>query len=356
MIGSSLYPPCFSPKGSRKNDFTFLHPTFRYSGAMPEMRTVRRHGRAPATLSMLFALTLCGALCHATTARAVDAQQVRQLLRVRPGATCLSSERLAREVEQWLYDEEIATDVTIVVEGSAKDPRSAVLRVVRAGRTLAHRAFEPGPAGCDRLQAAVGLAIALALKASMVDELAQPLGDDPVARAYGWSLSAASIGTYQVLPGFAPGLGLAAHWALGPRVAFRFGAVGVRAFDAELERSGGRFDATLIAGRCDACVRAMLTTGLRAQACAGVLGGGLSASGNDFANARTSVVAWFAFANAAGLELELSTHWSLTLDFSVAFPFHGVRIGIEDSDGTEVDGQSLDRAGFALEIGPMYNF
>jgi len=285
---------------------------------------------------------------------------LEQLLRVRPGATCLSGERLASQVEQWLHDEEISTDVNVVVQGSNTDPRSAVLHVMRAGRTLAHRAFEPGPARCDYLHAAIGLAIAIALKASLVDEIAQPLPEDPKELAYGWSLSAESLGTYQKLPGFAPGIGLAVHRGLGPNVALRFGVLGVRAFDADMERKQLHFDASLIAARCDVCARAMPFDGLYVQMCAGLLGGALyaqgTAQGTDSEYPVSSIVPWFAFANSAGLRLDLSTHWSLTLDISVAFPFHAVRITVEDFNGTEVDRQSLARAGFALGIGPMYNF
>jgi hypothetical protein len=198
------------------------------------------------------------------------------------------------------------------------------------------------------LHAAVGLALALSLKTLPPDP--------PEAPASRWSLSAAFVGTYQVLPNFAPGLDLAAHWAPVPNVAFRVGALGNAAFDAELKRDIGRVDATLVAARPDVCLRFTLIDDLHAHACAGVLAGALYIRGTDFKTAHSSVVPWVAFANAVGLELDLSTHWSIALDFSVAFLFHDVRIRIEDISGAEVDGQSLDRAGFALGIGPMYNF
>jgi len=53
------------------------------------------------------------------------------------------------------------------------------------------------------------------------------------------------------------------------------------------------------------------------------------------------------FANAVGLQLELSTHWSLTLDFTPVFPLRHVGIRIGNSCGKEDDGQSLAKAGFA---------
>lgn len=315
---------------------------------MSENRTERRRSRTPAYVSMLFALPLCGALWYPNAAWAVNAQQVKRLLRVRPGATCLTSERLARQVEQRMPDEDIPADISIIVEGSATDPRSAVLNVVRGGQTLAHRDFEPGPARCDYLEAAVGLAIALALKALPPDD------SEPNAR--GWSLSAACLGTYQLLPGFAAGLDLAAHWAPVTNVVFRFGALGNMEFDAELESDVGHFDATLIAARVDACLHFVPTDGLHVQACGGMLSGGLYVRGTDFPNPRSSVFPWTALANAVGLQVDLSTHWSLALDFSIVFLLHEVRIRVEDFSGREVDGQSFSRASFALGFGPMYNF
>jgi len=245
-------------------------------------------------------------------------------------------------------DEDIPRDITIVVEGSATDPHSAVLNVVRGGQTLAHRDFEPGPMRCDYLEAAVGLAIALSLKALPPDE------SEPSAR--GWSLSAACLGTYRLLPGFAAGLDLAAHWALDTNVVLRFGALGNMAFDAELERNIGRFDATLAAMRLDGYLHVAPTNALHVQACTGVLGGALYIRGSDFRNPRYAVFPWTALANVVGLQLDLSTHWSLSLDFSALFLLHQVRIRVEDYRGAEVDGQSFSRSSFALGFGPMYNF
>lgn len=312
---------------------------------MSENRTERRRERRPTHVLIHFALLLCGALSYPATARAVDAQQVKRLLRVQPGATCLSAERLALQVEKRMPDEEIPTDITIVVEGSTTDPRGAILYIVRGGQTLAHRDFDPGPARCEYLEAAVGLAIALSLRAL-----------PPKPNTRGWSLSAACLGTYRMLPGFASGLDLAAHWAFNTNVVLRLGALGNMAFDADLERNIGRVDATFIAARLDACLNVAPTDGLHVRVCAGMLSGAVYIRGTDFSNPRSAVFPWTALANAVGLQLDLSTHWSLTLDFSVAFLLHEVRIGVEDFSGTEVDGQSFSRASFALGFGPMYNF
>src|SRR5262245_42380520 len=99
--------------------------------------------------SWLHLLPLCVALAQSPSARATDAPQIEQRLRVQPGATCLTASRLAAEVERLLDGARIADDFVFFVDGSASDPQSAYLRVVRAEGTVAQRAFEPGPARCS---------------------------------------------------------------------------------------------------------------------------------------------------------------------------------------------------------------
>ncbi|HEX2678634.1 MAG TPA: hypothetical protein VHM19_18405 [Polyangiales bacterium] len=313
---------------------------------------MRSRAAHPLTLAAL----LLGVLSCATPARALEAKPLRQVLRVRAGATCLSTDSLAPLVEQWLQADTVRSDVTIVVDGSASDPRSARLRVVREGQTLSHRAFEPGPARCESLQAAVSLAIALALKASLLDELGEPLPDDPAARLQGWSLSAAGMATYALLPAPAPGLELGARLALAPAVVLRFGVLGVGAFGVAFEHSAASFDSILVAARADACARIQLTGSLRARACSGLLGGPLYARGRGVEGAQSSVVGWIAWANGLGLDLELGEHWSLGFDFSLALPLHRVRIGIDDSSGKSLASQALAVAGYAASLGPLYRF
>ncbi len=289
-------------------------------------------------------------------ALAATANDLRSILRVQRGASCLREEQLAAEVEQWLYDEPPQVDVAIIVVGSSVDARSVRLRVVREGRTLAHRAFEPGPERCDHLHAAVGLSIALILRASLMDELGQPLPDDPAARERDDSLWVAVAINHDLLPGISPGLQLGAELALGRHAAIRFGALGTATMRREFERKLAGFDGGIIAARSDLCTRARATSSLRWGACAGLLGGVLYVTGVDVARAKSSTVVWMAFANTIGLDFELSERWSLGLELSLLFPLRQVRIGIDDARGAEVDGVSLARLASVLSIGPAYHY
>ena len=284
----------------------------------------------------------------------LDSAQLAQLLRVRAGATCLSAEDLAPLVEQWVYDEPLPRDLLVEVEGSASDPHSANFRVVSAGRTIAHRAFDPGPPRCEHLQAAISLAIALALKVSLLDGLGEALPDDPGAAA--WSLTAAGLASHRVLPEFAPGFELRAQYEFGPLWALRLSAFGLLAQTIALERTAVSFDAALLAGRIDVCVRGALTSALYARVCAGLAGGALYAQGHGSASTRSATLAWFAFANAVALGVSISEHWSLELEFSLTVPLRRLRVRVDDSRGRELDGRSLAALGFILGIGPSYRF
>jgi hypothetical protein len=285
-----------------------------------------------------------------------DADDIRELLRVQAGATCLGAEALAEQVQQWLHDSPIADDVEIAVVGSPTDPRVVRIRVLQDGRVIAHRAFEPGPARCSHLQAAVGLAIALSLKASLVEELGEPLPDDPASRSRGWALAVGSLGTYRVLPELAPGLSVAARYAVGEHVLLRLGLVGVATFDVRLDERRGSFDAALPAARVDACARSRLAGPMHGSACVGLLGGALYVRGADVPTPTSETVAVIAFANAAELELELSERWSLSLELTMTFLLHRVEVGLQDAQGTRVGTRGLPSPGYGLGVGPVCYF
>jgi len=301
-----------------------------------------RTGRGRGWLCLL---PLWVVLAHASPARAADAERIRRQLRVEPGATCLTAGRLAAEVAQLRGDAPLADDFVFFVDGSASDPRSAYLRVVRQEGVVAQRAFEPGPARCSHLHAAVALAIALAIKAD--HEEAPEVDRD-------WSLSGAGLWTYRLLPQFAPGVELSVRRAFGEHVLVRAGALGVLAFGARLEPLPGTFDATLVAARAEGCGRAKLVSSLHGGACVGMLGGMLHVAGDDVANAMSSTVPWIALSGALDFEFALAERWSLLLGLSASFLLHRVQVGFETTSGAQGESRELDRFGFALAIGAAY--
>ena len=301
-----------------------------------------RTGRGRGWLCLL---PLWVVLAHAGSARAADAGQIRRQLRVAPGATCLTVERLLVEVQQLLDDAPVADDFVFFVDGSASDPRNVYLRVVRQEGVVAQRAFEPGPARCSHLHAAVALAITLAIKAEN-DEAPEVIRE--------WSLSGAGLWTYRLLPQFAPGAELSVRRTFGEHLLVRAGALGVVAFGARLESLPGSFDATLIAARAEGCGRIELVSSLEGGVCAGLLGGMLHVAGDEVADATSSTVPWLALSSALDLELKLAERWSLLLDLSATFLLHRLEVGFETRSGARAESRELDRFGFALGIGAAY--
>jgi hypothetical protein len=292
-----------------------------------------------------YVLPLWAVFALASSARAADTERIQRHLRVEPGATCLSVTKLATEIDQLLGDVSVADDLVIFVEGSASDPRGLYLRFVRQEGVVAERAFEPGPARCSHLHAAVALAITLAVNAE--NERTPEIRRD-------WSLSALGLWTYRLLPGFAPGAELSARRGLGEHVLLRAGVLGVFAPGARLESLPGTFDAMLFAARIDGCGRFELVSHLRTGGCVGVLGGMLHASGDDVPGSRSSTVPWVALSAALDFELALAERWSLLLGGSTTFLLHRVRIGFETASGVQGENRELERIAFGLGIGFLY--
>ena len=203
--------------------------------------------------------------------------------------------------------------------------------------------------------AAERLTIALSLRASLFDTLGRALPDDPQAIAQAWSLTAAGIASYALLPGFAPGLELGVERGLGPTFGVRGSALAVTAPDIGFAKHPITFAAVLTAARVDACVRAELSRSLRAHACAGVLGGVLFAVGRGDAG-KNAQLGWVSVANAVGASLALSQRWTLDLEVAIDFLLRPLSIGIRDQRNVEVDSRAVPTVGFWAGIGPRYHF
>ena len=299
---------------------------------------------------------LLAALLVPAAAEGASGDRIRAQLQVQAGATCLSAGQLAAQVELWLQGAPVDRGLAIRVTGAVQDPRSARLQVLHDGRTLAHRAFEPGPARCSHFHAALGLAIALAIKASIVEDLGRPLAEDPAKRATGWSLSAGALWTHRTLLRPAAGAALLLRRGLSKHVAVRLGLVGVFASNVPLEQPPGNFDAVLVLARLEACARSSWLGPLRAALCIGVAGGGLHASGAEIDNPRRSLVGWSALTNALELELELTSELSLVAGASASHLLHRVKVGVVDPQDQPVASRTLDRTAFSLSLGPLYHF
>lgn len=297
----------------------------------------------------------------------VTAQGPPGSLQVTPGATCLTEQGVSAVVSPWLPEQGFGGDTRIEVNGDPISPQRVDLRVVRGGKVVAHRLFDPAPARCDTLHAAIGLAAALALKASLLAELGTPQPDDPAAQTEpqpepelqpspeslptSWALSAQLAAAYNVLPRLAPGLELGGlvlpsedfQLALG---AFAYGRTGV-----PLREANAAFDAGLFGARVDGCVRLLRGADVTLRACLGLQAGALLARGTQLPAARQTTVPWIAAANTLGLDVPLDGPWALLLDLSLRLPLRKVRLWVEDEAGQELDRWEAPLFGLTLGAG-----
>ncbi|HEX3772655.1 MAG TPA: hypothetical protein VHV30_17370 [Polyangiaceae bacterium] len=283
-------------------------------------------------------------------------------IEVRPGATCVEVATLADQVATWLGSGTADEDIWVRVEGSPDDPRTVSFEMGRGDRRLAHRLFDPGPALCEHLQAALGLAIALAIRVSVLDDIVpareplEPTATRKLDERDRWALGGGVAGAFGVLPGASVGAAVRLERELPPNFVLRLGMLGLAAWDETFAAVSGSFDAQAVAGRLDACVEADVVPRLVARGCAGVLVGGLFSQGQSFASSRSASSGWTAAAGALEAMARISDHWSVDVEASVILPLENTRVRVLDSTGEEVASRDLSGRGVMMTVGPTYRF
>lgn len=281
-----------------------------------------------------------------------------EALHVHPGATCVDTATLAEQVGTWLASDQVDAGVSVDVEGSADDPRAVAFTMTRGAGVVARRRFDPGPERCENLQASLGLAIALAIKVSLLDELAgfRVAAPVPAAPARPLALSAGATLGVGVLPGVEGGLTTHLARAIGAAFAVRVGILALAGWGKALDSVAGSFDAELLALQIDACVRVDLLPRLHLRGCTGVAGGALFAQGSDVPGSRGAASGWGAVADSLGLVADLGDRWSAEAEITMLVPFDRTRVGVRSAAGDEVDSRELGAFGGAVSLGPVLRF
>jgi hypothetical protein len=275
-------------------------------------------------------------------------------MRVDPGVTCLDSEKLVEHVSSWLGTDRISMPLAIEVHGSPYFARAMWLRIRHENATVAERRFEPAPARCEDQHAAVGLAIALALKASLLDGLidVRPSGD--ASRSFRFAPRA--LGGVAVVPGLDFGLALRLQYSFAGHLAARVEVLTLLGPRGDFQRDQGRFTTWLTVSRLDVCSRVVELGSLDVSACLGIAVGGLYATGEAFPTSRHALIPYVGVANALEADLELSARWSLTLAIDVLVPLRRTSFVVRDRAGKVLAEHDLAAAGVLLGVGPAYHF
>jgi hypothetical protein len=268
----------------------------------------------------------------------------------------LDSADLIEQVSTWLGTDRVSAPLAIEVHGSPYFARTVWFRIRRGNVILAERRFEPAPARCDALHAAVGLAIALALKASLLDSLigARASGEAHASRSSRVGVQA--LGGVAVIPGADFGIGLSLQSSVAERFAARLSFLGLFGPYGDFQRDQGRFETWLTIGRLDVCSILADLHSLNISACVGIAAGGLYATGEAFPMSTHALIPYVAMANALEFDLELGTRWSLDLALDVLVPLQRTRFVVRDQAGTVIAAHDLASAGALIAVGPVYHF
>jgi len=281
---------------------------------------------------------LCGAWLVGSTPgaepTAIDTVDIAAALDVRPGATCIEHERLATQVRAWLEAPQIDARLRIAVVGDEESPLRLSFTLRRGEEIIAVRAFDPAPERCTDLHAVVGLAIALAIDATVlesvgveprpptppsappkVDRVTQPpprLGPKPRARPRVWRMRTDLTGLFTY--GHPPGVGGGAKLVLdfSWREILELGTGAIAASSGSQPVGDGAATFSVVGALGQICAGPPWRV-WRPRGCVGVIAGAAIAAGQGFMVDQTSRVAWVVVPFGADVRVRLARRVSFTL-------------------------------------------
>ena len=314
---------------------------------------------------------------------------ITELLHVTEGR-CLRGRELAADVASWLGRGTVAATMSIDVQ-EMESGGQFVLR--RDGEVIGRRALLRADSSCEELRAALSLAIAVAIDATILDALgvpnaapapalpvqtvtlqlplpppllpppppppwsAPPPPQPPLPPAAPASRFSASL-EIGVLAGLLPApaflISPSLSYAVAPRFEARLAALATSSSDAALLSGGAGF--RIAAARLDAC--ALQPQGsLMLRACAGALVGGLTASGFSYSRTFSPTSPWLAFAgriDARWVPARGSVGVVVAVDGLFAPEAHSFEV--HDAGGQILARASLPSAGVGITAGPVVTF
>jgi hypothetical protein len=329
-------------------------------------------------LRVSFLAALVAAMPAPASAQQAE-RPLKDAIAVDAGATCLDATELIEHVETWLGTATVDAEFTVDVHGSRDQPRVVQFQTLRSGRVIAARRFDPGPERCDHLHAALGLAIAMAIKASLVEEIAggppppKPpeapnattirAAPPPAARSQSaasttsWAIGADGLAALAALPDPAFGLDVRLERALGSSFSVRLGLLALASFGARFPQGApGRFDTWLLAPRGDLCAAVEASARLRVRGCMGATVGAIHASGYDLPAAEGAFVRWIAVANGLDGELDLTKNWAVDAGVTLFLPVARNSIVVRDPAGRVLEERDLAAVGGLVDLGAVYRF
>ncbi len=287
------------------------------------------------------------------------------------GGACLVRERLAGHVATWLGRSRIDERIGVRVHDGRDRGQGVSFEILRSGTGVAERKLEPRSIACGDLTAAVGLAIALSIDATLLrtilpearEERLRPAGqrEPKVAPAPGPTVDrsapvygmAQAVGMFGVAPVPLLGGAFGAEVGLGEPVGLRLGAILTANHSMSLGR--GQVDVGLLGGRADGCLTAPVDA-LSIAACGGISAGRWVARGHGYDVDHTTTVPWAAVVGRLEGRVEVARGVFAVFSVDGYAPVYRPELDVTDARGEAVTSAQAPAAGMAVGVGPAIKF
>jgi hypothetical protein len=313
---------------------------------------VRRH--TPPALVVLFVWRVLPGYAQA------DEKSIADMVEVEGGGECLDAAVLVEQVVSWLGRDRADGRLAIRVEAEGEPPAAVSFVVEVEGEPSAERHFHRPPTRCEDVRAAVALAIALAIDATILESLGIGSRDDSSAgepapgRAGAMRIAIEGAASAGIVP--EPAIGGAAAWevAWGNRVDSRLGVLATAPVTTSL--GSGEAEQWLLAATLDVCLARTLGGG-DMRMCAGPAVGALFAEGRGFDATRAIGVPWVAAVLRIDIRFALGAGVDLGVALSGLAPVVRPRLVVEGAPGAgEVAAEPLPPLGIVASLGPAFEF
>ncbi len=309
---------------------------------------------------------------------------------VEPGATCLDHGQLVVQVESWLNVQTLDPRIRVDVLGDPARPDAARFAVTVDGRVVAERRWDAAPKKCLDLHAVVGLAVAMALEAAVVESAAAPQPTikpepepDPTSALPAPAPAPAPPPPSRVGPADRPtppptgrdprtsvALLLHGHLLLAPTIGVAGGGQlllelgwvpwnrlrlgGLAEFWPTTELHTGAYALTGLAGRVDTCFGGNIWK-VRPNFCAGVTLGSLRATGVGFVtDNQTVVLPWISTVFGVGARIPVNRRFAFDISLEALIGLGTVNFDVINEDGVIIATEQFDPIGVLIGLGGAF--
>jgi hypothetical protein len=276
-----------------------------------------------------------------------------EVLHVQAGATCVDPVGLGARVTEWLGDRPLDPGLRIDVWGDPRDARHVRFSLRRGERVLTERSFAPAPAQCGQLHAVLSLAIALAVRAALLEELElpQPSEAQPFRRGQQGELTLLLGSLDRPLE---LGLGAAGSLALLPWFDARIALRSLLHRGGAIEGTRGTYDRWTTLLSAQGCLVARGVTRLVLRTCTGPGLGPLSARGRSLPHSERAVLLWAGWLARLDALVAITPRLGIDLGAELALALRDLKLVVRAPDGQIAQRTELEQVHLVGSLGLIW--